>query len=202
MQTITAVPLSFQKYAYGSPSNCVQRQPAPGLAHEFWEELMCMHLKETNYSGALYSYTKYTHHWPSNGPPLWVTNHRIQCNNVTSHLKSTLSFQVPLNILFQLILNTTVWKWQWQVSDIWKYWKKKKSSVQVHLARVELFIKRQFSGANSMGSSVRVLGCASQQLHLEVQHPWANYLTPLSFSILVCVTGITAGSTPESGYKD
>lgn len=201
MQTITAVPLCFPKYAYGSPNNCVQRQPAPGLAHEFWEELMCMHLKETHYSGALYSYTKYTHHWPSNGPLLWVTNHRIQCNNVTSHLKSTLSCKVLLNILFQLIPKTTVWEWQWQVSDIWIDWKNKES-VQVHLAGVQLFIKRQFSRVKSTGSRVRVLGFASLQFHLEVQHPWANYLTPLSLSALFCVTGITAGSTPESGYKD
>ena len=43
VQTITAVPPCFQKYAYVSPNNCVQRQFEPSL--EFWEELMCIYLE-------------------------------------------------------------------------------------------------------------------------------------------------------------
>lgn len=101
VQTITAVLPCFQKYAYVSPNNCVQRQFEPWLAHEFWEELMYVHLEEVYYDSSLFKYIKYTHNWPFNGPLLWVTNHCIQCNNVTSHLKSTLSFKVRLNTLFQ-----------------------------------------------------------------------------------------------------
>lgn len=200
--TITAVPRCFQKYAYVSPNDCVPRQFEHWLAHEFREELMCVDLEEAYYSGSVYSYSTYTHCWPFNGPLLWVTNHGVQCN-ITPHLKSTLSFKVLLNTLFELILKTTLWEQQWQVWDNLNRLEKIKNIGPVHLARGELLIKRQFCWVvNNLGSRGGFLGVESQQLHLEVQHPWARCLAPQSLGVLFRITGVTTVFPPEGGYTD